>query len=207
MTKAYAGHCVVTLEEAFIDVSSGQALTAAKVLGVIILNDVSFIKDHVLPEIRNRRLTSEDVQRCFHYVFDDIQRLQQDDPHLLEHLCGIQFVTTVTGLVVSPGSVYDPTDGSIQTLFVDEDDHFPGGFYSSPENLIILRKMGMKNAGDVSACDILNTANRIAKMNSTLADDTRQKAEALLTLLTNRCDLLRDEMSGKRLVDWLKDID
>ena len=206
VTKAYACHCVVTLGEAFIDGSSGQALTAAKTLGVDILNDVSFIKDHVLPEIRNRRLASEDVQRCLHYVFDDIQRLQQDDPNILMHLSDIQFVTTVTGLVVSPSSVYDPTDGTLQTLFVDEDDHFPGGFYSSPENLIILRKMGMKNAGDVSACDILNTANQIAKMNSTLADDTTQKAEALLSFLTNRCDLLRDEMAVKGLVDCLKDI-
>ena len=206
VTKAHAGHCVVPLDEAFIDVSSNEARTAADILGVDILTDVSFIKDHVLPEIRKRRLTSEDVQKCLHYVFDNIQRLQQDDPHLLRHLGDIQFVTTVTGLVVSPSSVFDPIDATLQTLFVGEHNHFPGGFYSSPENLIILRKMGMKNAGDVSACDILNTANRIAKMNSTRSNDTTQKAEALLSFLANCCDLLREEIGGKRLVDWLKDI-
>ena len=204
--KAHASHGIVTLEEAFIDVSSSEARTAATTLQVAILKEGSFIKDHVLSEIKNRRLKPEDVQKCMRYVFDNIQVLQRDDPQLLQRLVDISFVTTKAGHVVSPTSVYDPTDTTLRALFVGEDNHFPGEFYDSPENLIILRKIGMKTASNVSARDILYTAAQVETMCSTMADDTRQKAEALLTFLTSHTDLLWEEVNGGRLVDWLKDI-
>ncbi|KAI0214724.1 Sacsin, partial [Lamellibrachia satsuma] len=204
--KAHASHSIVTLMEAFIDVSTSEAMSAATTLGVEILNDVSFIKCHVLSEMRNRRLKPEDVQKCMHYVFDNIQMLQRDDPQLLRHLTDIPFVTTKGGQVVSPNSVFDPTDGTLRKLFVGEDNHFPSGFYDTPESLVILRKMGMKTARDVSAHDILYTAAQIETMSNTLADDTRQKAETLLMFLASNCDLLQEEVNGKLLVDWLKDL-
>ena len=188
--------------EAFIDVSTSEAMSAATTLGVEILNDVSFTKCHVLPEIRNRHMKPDDVQKFMHYVFDNIQMLQRDDPQLLGHLTGIPFVSTNGGQVVSPNSVFDPTDGTLRKLFVGED-HFPGGFCDTPESLVILRKMGMKTARDVSAHDILYTAAHIETMSNTLADDTRQKAETLLMFLGSKCDLLKEKVNGKLLADWL----
>ena len=206
--KAHASHSIVTLMEAFIDVSTSEAMSAATTLGVEILNDVSLIKCHVLSEMRNRRLKPEDVQKCTHYVFDNIQMLQKDPEgsSLLRHLTDIPFVTTKGGQVVSPNSVYDPTDGTLQKLFVGEDNHFPSGFYDTPESLVILRKMGMKTARDVSAHEILSTAAQIETMSNTLAEDKRQKAETLLMFLASNCDLLQEEVNGKLLVDWLKDL-
>ena len=205
--KAHASHNIVTLMEAFIDVSTSEAMSAATTLGVEILNDVSFIKCHVLPEMTNSRLKPDDVQKCMHYVFDNIQMLQRDDPQLLTHLTDIPFVTTMGGQVVSPNSVYDPTDGTLRKLFVGEDNHFPSGFYDSSESLVILRKMGMKTSRNVSAHDILYTAAQIETMSNTLADDTRrQKAETLLMFLSSKCDLLQEEVNGKRLIDLLKDL-
>ena len=204
--KAHASHNIVTLMEAFIDVSTKEAMSAATTLGVEILNDVSFIKCHVLSEMRNRRLKPEDVQKCMHYVFDNIQMLQRDDPQLLRHLIDIPFVTTRGGHVVSPNSVYDPTDGTIQKLFVGEDNHFPSGFYDTPESLVVLRKMGMKTARDVSAHDILSTAVHIETMSNTLADDKKQKAETLLMFLASNCNLVQEEVNGKLLFDWLKNL-
>ena len=205
--KAHASHSIVTLMETFIDVSTSEAMSAATTLGVEILNDVSFIKCHVLPEMTNSCLKPDDVQKCMHYVFDNIQMLQRDDPQLLRHLTDIPFVTTKGGQVVSPNSVFDPTDGTLRKLFVGEDNHFPGGFYDTPESLVILRKMGMKTSRDVSAHDILYTAAQIETMSNTLADDTRrQKAETLLMFLASKCDLLQEEVNGKRLIDLLKDL-
>ena len=204
--KAHASHGIATLEEAFIDVSTRQAMSAATTLRVEILNDVGFIRDHVLSEIRSRRLKPVDVQKCMRYVFDNIQVLQRDDPQLLQRLVDISFVTTKAGHVVSPTSVYDPTDATLRTLFVGVDNHFPGGFYGSPESLVILRKTGMKTVSDVSARDIVNTARHIANMSNTMDDNTKQKAEALLTFLTSHTDLLREEVNCRRVVDWLKDI-
>ena len=204
--KAHASHSIVTLMEAFIDVSTSEAMSAATTLEVEILDDVSFIEYHVLSEMRNRRLKPDDVQKCMHYVFDNIQMLQRVDPQLLQHFTDISFVTTKGGQVVSPNSVYDPINGTLQKLFVGEDNHFPSGFYDSPESLVILRKMGMKTSRDVSAHDILYTAAHIETMSNTLDDDTRQKAETLLMFLANNCDLLQEEVNGKLLVDWLKDL-
>ena len=205
--KAHASHNIVTLMEAFIDVSTSEAMSAATTLGVEILNDVSFIKCHVLPEMTNSRLKPEDVQKCMHYVFDNIQMLQRDDPQLLRHLTDIPFVTTKGGQVVSPNSVFDPTDGTLRKLFVGEDNHFPSGFYDSPESLVILKKMGMKTSRDVSAHDILYTASQIETMSNTLDDNTRRsKAETLLMVLASKCDLLQEEVNGKRLIDLLKDL-
>ena len=204
--KAHASHSIATLMEAFIDVSTSEAMSAATILGVEILKEVRFIKCHVLSEMRNRCLKPDDVQKCMHYVFDNVQMLQRDDPQLLTHLTDIPFVTTKGGQVVSPNSVYDPTDGTLRKMFVGEDNHFPGGFYDTPESLVILRKMGMKTARDVSAHDILYTAAQIETMSNTLADDTRQKAETLLMFLASNCDLLQEEVNGKLLVDWLKDL-
>ena len=206
MKKANASHGIVTLEEAFIDVSTRQAMSAATTLRVNILNDVSFIKDHVLPEIRSTHLKSEDVQKCMRYVFDNIKVLQRDDPQLLQRIVDISFVTTKAEHVVSPTSVYGPTDATLRTLFLGENNHFPGGFYDSPESLVIQRKIGMKTANNVSAHDILNTARHIANMSNTMDDNTKQKAEALLTFLTSHTDLLCEEVNGRRVVDWLEDI-
>ena len=203
--KAHASHSIVTLMEAFIDVSTSEAMSAATTLGVEILDDVSFIKYHVLSEMRNSGLKPEDVQKCMHYVFDNIQMLQRVDPQLLQHFIDISFVTTKGGQVVSPNSVYDPTDGTLQKLFVGENNHFPSGFYDSPETLVILRKMGMKTSRDVSAHDILSTAGHIKTMSNTLADNKRHKAETLLMFLANfRSDLLQKAVNGQLLLDWLK---
>ena len=205
--KAHASHNIVTLMEAFIDVSTSEAKSAATTLGVEILDDVSFIKYHVLSEMRNSGLKPEDVQKCMHYVFDNIQMLQRVDPQLLQHFIDISFVTTKGGQVVSPNSVYDPTDETLQKLFVGENNHFPSGFYDSPETLVILRKMGMKTSRDVSAHDILSTAGHIETMSNTLADNKRHKAETLLMFLANfRSDLLQKAANGQLLLDWLKDI-
>ncbi|KAI0220051.1 Sacsin [Lamellibrachia satsuma] len=205
--KAHASHSIVTLMESFIDVSTSEAMSAATTLGVEILDDVSFIKYHVLSEMRNSGLKPEDVQKCMHYVFDNIQMLQRVDPQILQHFIDISFVTTKGGQLVSSNSVYDPTDGTLQKLFVGENNHFPSGFYDSPETLVILRKMGMKTSRDVSAHDILSTATHIETMSNTLANDKRHKAETLLMFLANfRSDLLQKAVNGQLLLDWLKDL-
>ena len=207
VNTAHSSRCTVALMEAFIDVSTKEAMAAATNLELVILNEINFIKGHVLSEIRNRHMTPVDVQTCMRYVFDNIQMLQHADPKLLQHFTDIPFITTKGGPVVSPSSVYDPTDGTLQKLFVGEDNHFPSGFYDSPESLIILRKMGMKTARDVSAHDILYTAAQVEDMgSSTSSDDARKKAEELLTFLTSESHLLQEEVNGKMLVDWLRDL-
>ena len=206
VNAAHASRCTVALTEAFIDVSTIEAMSAATNLQVEILTEVNFVKGHVLSEIRNRRLNPGDVQKCMRYVFDNIQMLQRDDPNLLHHFTDIPFITTKGGPVVSPGSVYDPNNGTLQRLFVGEDNHFPCGFYDSPESLVILRKMGMKTASDVSARDILYTAAQVEEMSNASSDDARQKAEELLTFLTSDSHLLQEEVNGKKLADWLIDL-
>ena len=203
VNAAHSSRCTVTLMETFIDVSTKEAMSAATNLKVKILNEVNFIKGHVLSEMRNRRMNPGDVQTCMHYVFDNIQMLQRDDPRFLNRFTDIPFVTTEGGVVQLPECVYDPTDGTLQKLFLGEDNHFPSGFYNSPESLTILRNIGMKTIEEVSANDILYTAIQIDK-SRTVTEDTRQKAETLLMFLISYYDMLEEEVNGKLLVDSLR---
>ena len=203
VNAAHSSRCTVTLMEAFIDVSTKEAMSAATNLEVNILNEVDFVKDHILSEMRNRSMNPGDVQKCMHYVFENIQMLQCDDPHIMQHFTDIPFVTTEGGEFQTPCRVYDPTDGTLQKLFLGEDNHFPSGFYESPESLVILRNIGMKTIKDVSANDILYTSIQIDK-SKTCSEDSRQKAETLLMFLISNYDLLKEEVNGKQLVDWLR---
>ena len=203
VNAAHSSRCTVTLIEAFIDVSTKEAMSAATNLKVNILNEVNFVKGHILSEMRNRSMQPGDVQTCMQYVFDNIQMLQRDDPKLMHHFTDIPFITTEGGVVLPPNSVYDPTDGTLQKLFLGEDNHFPSGFYNSPESLAVLRNIGMKTIKELSANDILYAAIQIDK-SRTVTEDTRQKAETLLMCLISNYNTLKDEVNGKQLVDWLR---
>ena len=203
VNAAHASRRTVALREAFIDVSTKEAMSAATNLQVNIINEVDFVKGHVLSEMRNRSMNPCDVQTCMHYVFDNIQMLHRDDPKLLQHFTDIPFVTTERGVALAPNYVYDPTDGTLQKLILDEDSHFPSGFYNSPESLAVLRNIGMKTIKEVSANDILYTATQIDK-SKYCTEDTRQTAETLLMFLISNYVMLKEEVNGKQLVDWLR---
>ena len=206
VSQAAPAHTLpVTVMERLLDVSSKEHRELGLLLGVTFLDVATIFKNSVIPQLNQSMLTPDDAEKLMLHVFGNIQNLMKEDPHLLATLSDVSFVRTTGGLA-KPSSLFDPSVPLLRSLFIGEQ-VFPCGVYEQQENLVLLRKMGLRDASKITAKDILYSMAVCEDMTAT-EDGCLQKEKglAILKYLDLNQQLLMEEVNGKLLLEWGMDL-
>jgi len=108
-------------------------------LGVVSISHSGIIARFLLPDYQN--LSPEDQQKLMTHILAKWEELKED-----EQL--INVIKEVPFMGVKASSLYDPRNELLKDVFGDDPLAFPQGVYASPEWLVLLADIGLKNTID-----------------------------------------------------------
>ena len=193
------------LENKYLDLFQEDMYPAARLLGVKILNEAEIVTENLVPQLRQSKLVGDQVQKWMFHIFDDIHTYAKQHEDFYEIFSDVPFVETCSGRLERPRALFDPTVPSLVNLFVEED-VFPVGPYATPDNLQILRKMGMRGPKAICPKDILVCLFKCEEVSIANYDQAQKKSEAILHFLNTYPQLLEVEVNGQLLIDWTRQV-
>lgn len=150
--KPYDEHCLLYSAD-----SSESSLLQA--LGVPVLHDQQIFTRFGLPEFEKK--SQSEQEDVLIYLYANWQELQQDSA-VIEALRESNFVSNAdeSSVVLSkPRDLFDPDDVLLMSVFSGERNKFPGGRFSTEGWLRILKRVGLRTAGEADV--ILECARRV----------------------------------------------
>ena len=183
-----------------LDTTSPDSQSLGKLLGIKSLNMAQLMVQVVFPDIEAAFYEHNEVQAIMLYVLRHYHFLAEVDNSFRKTLRSLPFMPK-GDMLMTIDRFYDPDHELLQKLFLFEE-NFPGGKYSDPTIVAVLREVGLRGVEDVEPEDLLESACTIQQLygsavgNSFRMQQLIQKSDALLEYLHRHKSLLRTVCSG-----------
>lgn len=195
-----------------LDTTSPDAQSLGKLLGIKSLNMAQLLIQIVFPDIEAAFYDHKEVQTIMLYVLRHYHFLEDVDHNFRKTLRSLPFMPK-GDMLMTVERFYDPDHELLQKLFLFEE-NFPGGEYSDPTIVAVLREIGLRGVEDVEPEDLLESACTIQQLygsavgNSSRMQQLIQKSDALLEYLHRHKSRLRAVCSGteKTLASAMSDV-
>ncbi|XP_002740585.1 sacsin-like [Saccoglossus kowalevskii] len=174
-------------------------------IGIERLKLASLLSTYIFPEMHGNYYQQCEIDQIMVWVLRHLNDMIKEKTDFRLDIEVIPFVKIDNHYNrVKPNNVFDPQDQVLQKLFQGEN-VFPIGPYAEQDIVPILRRVGLKNLGDVTASDIANTASIISKSND-FEHTAYNKAMEVLSLLNKSPKLLISYYNRLPLGSYLRKI-
>ena len=188
----------VTTQRELIDIKEASSKRLVRMLDIRIPATTEYLCEEVFPDVIHGCYSGEEIDRLMAFVLKryHVYASPEVNARFEGMMKEVPFVSTKSGRMRAL-DLFDPREDFLKILFAGEDVFPVGTQYTEPAVLVVLERLGMKNAKMIAAKDLYQTAKSITENCS--ISSTREKSVALMKYLARNPTKLEDSISGSSL--------
>ena len=188
-----------------IDISGEESRSLAILLKVRILKPTEVLCEIVFPDIQSGKYEGGQIDKLMPYVLTNFAHVIRSDAHFKRNIQALPFLPKANqGKRVKGSDVFDPRNENLRKLFAKEDVFPVGQLYKDSIVLNVLEEVGMKTESDVTAKDLLRSANNVMVLSD--PSKAREKSHAIWQHLERHPQKLKSTIHGQELGSLLMKI-